>query len=153
MKQVTYYLMRHARYYDYDNQYISYRGMLELKSSMERFQVEFSQKFPSKKLRIIHSMLPRAKHTVLLMEEMLTGFKMYRTNDPQLNSDKLNITREYIEQAVTRCEKDNEICLFLSHQPDIEHFCRKKLQNSEYMSGMIEIPEKQEGDPPDDLPF
>jgi phosphohistidine phosphatase SixA len=153
-KTIEYYLMRHASYYDQENQFITYRGMNNLKISMDKLRTELNEKFPGKKLRITHSMLPRAKHTMLLMEEMLSGLKVFHTNDPCLNSDKLEINEAYIRKVVSKCEKDNEICLILSHQPDIEYFSKVELSTSQFISRTIELEE----DPPknsedDDLPF
>ena len=133
--------MRHADYYDPINQFVSYWGMLTLKSSMDKFKTELAEKFPNKKLRIVHSMLPRAKHTALLMVDILTGIKTFCRNDPRLNSDKLLITQEYVKEVVSACEKEQEICLILSHKPDIKCFCRKELELSQYLCMDITIDE------------
>ena len=156
MKAIEYYLMRHASYYDHENQYVTYRGMTTLKQSVDKLKIELDEKFPGKKLRIIHSVLPRAKHTSLLMAEMLSGLKVFHTGDPSLNSDKLQINDAYISKVVASCEKDNEVCLILSHQPDIEEFCQKELSTSEFIRKTVTLdvespPSTNSGD--DDLPF
>lgn len=154
MKTVEYYLMRHASYYDLENQFVSYYGFITLKNSMDRLLVELNEKFPNKGLRIIHSMLPRAKHTSLLMEEMLKDISIFKRGDHRLNSDKLQISDAYIREVVTSCEKEDRICLILSHQPDIEYFCKQRLETSQFirMTAQIEetVPQKESDD---DLPF
>lgn len=158
MKTIEYYLMRHAAYYDTENQFVSYWGMLALKASMDKLKTELGEKFPNKKLRIIHSMLPRAKHTALLMGDMLIGVDTFRRNDPSLNSDKLQITKDYVKEVVSTCELDQEICLILSHNPDIKCFCGEELELSEYLCKNIQIDEEKfekdkEEIENDDLPF
>lgn len=155
MKKIEYYLMRHASYYDHDNQYVTYQGMLNLKESLYGFLNDFNKKFLGKDIRIIHSTLPRVKHTALLIEEMLFSIKTFKRNDPRLNSDHFEINRNYINEVVSDCDKEGKICLILSHQPDIEAFCQKKLQNSEFIKMSIEIEEKttQKNEGSDDLPF
>ncbi len=146
--------MRHASYYDFDNQYVSYYGMLSLQNWMDRLRGELIRKYPNKKLRIVHSVLQRAKHTALLMREILNGMDVSIVGDPRLNSDKLLINKEYVEQVVSDCEKERTICLILSHQPDIEYFCGKKLETSEYSCMEIDIEGKLPPETsPDDLPF
>lgn len=88
--------MRHASYYDHENQYVNYCGFIDLLHSVSRLKTELKQEFPKKKLRIIHSVLPRAKHTVLLIREMLVGVETFTTSDPRLNSDQLQIDEDYI---------------------------------------------------------
>ena len=85
MKTIEYYLMRHASYYDYENQYVSYHGFITLQHSANRLNTELEEKFPKKNLRIIHSVLPRAKHTALLIQEMIVGTKTFCSGDSRLN--------------------------------------------------------------------
>lgn len=155
MQTVEYYLMRHTSYYDRVNEFVDYKGFITLQISVERLMLELKEKFPKRNLRIIHSVLPRAKQTSLLIVEMLKDIKTFCRNDPRLNSDKLQIDDDYIEEVVRACQKDNEVCLILSHQPDIEHFCKKKLQTSEYIRRSVDLEEEEK--PPsndnDDLPF
>lgn len=160
MKTIEYYLMRHAAYYDNENQYVTYRGMTTLKQSVDKLKIELDEKFPGRKLRVVHSTLPRAKHTSLLIWEMLSGISVLRTSDPSLNSDKLQINDAYVNKVVASCEKENEVCLILSHQPDIEFFCNKELSNSEFIVKVATIEEESSsrksdssGDDDDDLPF
>lgn len=155
MKSIEYYLMRHASYYDHENQYVNHYGFITLQHSVGRLKVELEEKFPKKNLRIIHSVLPRAKHTALLMQEMMTGIKTFCRSDPRLNSDMLQIDEDYIEEVVGLCDKDNEICLILSHQPDIKFFCKKELETSEYIRRTVDLEEssKPGADGRDDLPF
>jgi hypothetical protein len=149
-----YYIMRHADYFDKDNEYISYYGMLTLRTRMDNLKAELTDKHPQKKLRIIHSILPRAKHTALLMREMLSGIDVYLRRDPRLNSDKLQINKKYISEVISSCSKDSEICLILSHQPDIEFFSKQKLDNSEYKCLSVELEEEPASTKSDDdLPF
>lgn len=146
--------MRHASYYDFENQYVNHYGFITLQHSVNKLKVELEEKFPKKNLRIIHSVLPRAKHTALLIQEMLAGIKTFIRSDSRLNSDKLQIDEGYINEVVSLCEKENEICLILSHQPDIKHFCKEELETAEYIRRTIAIEEKplskKSGD---DLPF
>lgn len=155
MKTIQYYMMRHAAYYDPTNQFVSYWGMLALKSSMDEFRDDFHKKFPNKKLRIIHSTLPRATHTALLVRDILTDIKTFLRSDPHLNSDKLLITQRYIEEVVSICEEEKEVCLILSHEPDIEYFCGRELNLSQYLCMTITIGEKhfEEEKEKDELPF
>lgn len=156
MKKIEYYLMRHASYYDHENQYVNQYGFITLQHSASRLKAELEEKFPNRNLRIIHSVLPRAKHTALLMQEMMTGITTFCRSDPRLNSDKLQIDEDYIDEVVSLCEKENEICLILSHHPDIEYFCKKKLETAEYIRRIVDIKEKpipERSDGGDDLPF
>ena len=143
MKKIEYYLMRHANYYDIENQFVSYWGMLALKKSVDKLKSELEDKFPNKKLRIIHSILPRAKHTALLMGDMLIGVRLFFRSDPRLNSNKFLISREYVEKLVSSCDEDEEICLILSHKPDIKYFYKKDLEPSQYVCVDIEIDESK----------
>jgi hypothetical protein len=73
-----------------------------------------------------------------------------------MTSDKLEINNDYVSEVVNECEKENEICLILSHQPDIEHFCKKKLETAEYIRRTVDLEEKpvpERSDNKDDLPF
>lgn len=157
MKTIEYFLMRHANYYDHENQYVTYNGVLQLKNSVDKLFTKLNEEFPQKKIRITHSILPRAKHTVLLINDMLSakGIDVYMTSDPRLNSDKLEISDSYIEEIVSERDKKNEVSLILSHQPDIEFFCKKELENSEWIRMTIDLEEKtaQTSDENDDLPF
>jgi len=157
MKKIEYYLMRHADYYDKENQYVTYRGMTTLKRSADKLKIELDEKFPGKNLRIVHSTLPRAKHTALLVQEMLSGIKVFLTSDSSLNSDRLQIDDAYVNKVVASCERDNEVCLILPHQPDIEFFCNKELSNSEFIVKVVTIEEegssRKSDDDDDDLPF
>lgn len=158
-KTIEYYLMRHASYYDKENQYVTYYGMLELKNSLDNLFTELAEKFPEKKLRIIHSILPRAKHTVLLIKDIFGSsskkIDVFTTSDPRLNSDEFQINNNYINEVVGECEKENKICLILSHEPDIEAFCDRKLNTSEWIRVSVELEEKiiQRVEGEDDLPF
>lgn len=155
MKTVEYYLMRHASYYDFENQYVNHYGFITLQHSVSRLKTELEERFPKKNLRIIHSVLPRAKHTALLMQEMMVGIKTFCRSDSRLNSDKLKIDDDYIDEVVGLCDKENEVCLILSHQPDIKYFCKKELETSEYIRRNVDIEEKpiSTNDESDDLPF
>lgn len=154
MKTIEYYLMRHASYYDHENQYVNHYGFITLEHSVSRLKAELEERFPKKNLRIIHSVLPRAKHTALLMQEMITGIETFIRSDPRLNSDKLQIDEDYINEVVGLCDKENKVCLILSHQPDIKYFCEKELKTAEYIRRTVDIEEKllpeESGD---DLPF
>lgn len=149
--------MRHASYYDHENQYVTYFGMLKLKNSLDNLLIELNEKFSQKKIRITHSILPRAKHTALLMRDILSpkGIDVFRTSDPRLNSDKLQINEDYIKEIVGLCDKENEICIILSHQPDIELFTKKKIETSEWFRMIVELKEKpvSTNEHSDDLPF
>jgi hypothetical protein len=156
MEKAEYYLMRHADYYGRLGQFVTYRGMLALKKQMEKLEVELAQKFPDRELCIVHSELPRAFHTALLMREMMGGsIRISLRVDSSLNSDKLLITENYVKLVVTSCEHNNKICLILSHQPDIKHFCKDEFENSEYQCKSIEIEDRavEESGASDDLPF
>ena len=154
MKKIDYYIMRHAAYYDLENQYISYPGMLNLKLSVEKLKAELGEKFPRKKLRIIHSVLPRAKHTTLLICDMLGNASVIMKGDFRLNSDNHLIDEKYIKEVVLECDKQNQVCLILSHKPDIYRFCGKELKNSEYYALTIEFNDSNnENSENDDLPF
>lgn len=154
MKTIEYYLMRHASYYGNENQYVNHDGFITLQHSVSRLKAELEEKFPKKNLRIIHSVLPRAKHTALLMQEMMTDVKTFCRSDPRLNSDKLQIDDDYINEVVSYCEKENEICLILSHEPDIKDFCKKELKTSEWVKMSTEIKDKPaQVSESDDLPF
>lgn len=159
MKTTEYYLMRHASYYDKENQHVTYYGMLELKESLDDLFTEITEKFPEKKLRVVHSILPRAKHTTLLIKDILGSkskkMDVFTTSDPRLNSDKFQIKSNYIQEVVGGCEKENKICLILSHEPDIEAFCDRKLKTSKWIRMTVELKEENipaENDK-DDLPF
>lgn len=148
--------MRHAADYGLVGPFVTYRGMLVLNNEMGKLQAELKEKFPNKELRIIHSELPRAKHTALLIREMIGGnIGIYLEGDPRLNSDKLLINEEYVSQIVISCEDSNKVCLILSHQPDIKSFCKNEFENSEFKCMTIEIEEKPKAEKgtPDDLPF
>jgi len=165
MKTIEYYLMRHASYYDQENQYVTYRGMITLKSYIDDLKAEIQEKFPNKKLRILHSTLPRAIHTAFLIKEMLTDIQVTLQADSRLISDNLQIDSTYVTEAVCFCELNNEVMLILSHLPDIEYFCEKELENSEYLCRSIDITkmsmpeisndeeENNKDDSNDDLPF
>lgn len=150
MKTAEYFIMRHSEYYNKDNQFVSYWGMISLKSSMDKLKEELSKKFPNRELVIIHSTLPRATHTSLLMEDILSNaFRISKRSDPRLVSDRYEINQKYIKEVVSECERKGEVCLILSHKPDIEHFCKKELEPSEYICLDIQIEEKED----DGLPF
>jgi phosphohistidine phosphatase SixA len=147
--------MRHARCYREEKQFLTYEGITELKASVDRLMDEIKEKFPDKKVRIIHSILPRAAHTAYLVCEMLTEIESYLKGDALLNSDKYNINQEYVKELVVPCDERNEICIILSHQPDINDFAFVELKNSQYLAKTIEINEQpiSPEEITDDLPF
>jgi phosphohistidine phosphatase SixA len=163
MKTIEYLLMRHASYYDSANQYISYWGMVSLKESMDNLKEVISSKFPKKHIRIIHSELIRAKHTALLIKDIFYDLNITLVWDSRLNSDKLILGEEFLQEVLLQSERRNEVCLILTHHPDIKHFCKKELSNSEYVLMKFEIAEEnvhekdsvqnKDNDDPDDLPF
>ena len=146
MQKIKYYLMRHAEYYDKDNQFITYKGVTDLKKSVDTLGQDLLIDFigdiwETQRVRIIHSSLPRAVHTALLVKEILYNISIVARLKPDsnLNSDRLCLTKEYVENIIAQCDRDNEICIFITHEPDIDFFCQQRLQNSEFISLNVEF--------------
>ena len=104
MQKIKYYLMRHAEYYDKDNQFITYKGVTDLKKSVDTLGQDLLIDFigdiwETQRVRIIHSSLPRAVHTALLVKEILYNISIVARLKPDsnLNSDRLCLTKEYVE--------------------------------------------------------
>lgn len=157
MKKIEYFIMRHAETFDYpNNQLLRYRGIVVLHKAVELFEKQMAEKFPQiEKLHIFHSMTPRADYTALLMSEILQNVSVVRTGDNRLNSDKYGITDDYVKEVIAVCQKENSLCLILSHQPDIKFFSGKELRNCQIISMSVLVPEvvPESGEGSDDLPF
>tara|TARA_B100001179_G_scaffold228654_1_gene213047 strand:+ start:1789 stop:2244 length:456 start_codon:yes stop_codon:yes gene_type:complete len=151
MRKVKYYLMRHGHYYDSKNQFITYHGMLQLKSSMDELEKEIKNNSPNRKIRIIHSEVQRAKHTALLIREILP-VECELIGNSDLNCGKYRINEDLVKKIVSKGDSDNLVCIILSHQPDIELFCDKTLSTSKYLPLEIYL-EEEIKDEDDDLPF
>ena len=98
----------------------------------DKLEKEIKNNSPNRKIRIIHSEVQRAKHTALLIREILP-VECELIGNSDLNCGKYRINEDLVKKIVSKGDSDNLVCIILSHQPDIELFCDKTLSTSKYL--------------------